>query len=64
MNALRAIPKMLTTKPPFGRRTARAAFGLDVRDAPALVAVVDLSAPAGVGVAVGAVYETEQTRYQ
>ena len=55
---------MLTTKPPFGRRTARAAFGLDVRDAPALVAVEDLSAPAGVGVAVGAVYETEQTRYQ
>jgi len=66
MNAPRAIPTMLTTRPPPGRRTARAAFELDVFVAPALLELEDLSAPAfaGVGVVVGAAYETEQTRYQ
>jgi len=37
---------MLTTKPPLGRRTARAEFGFDVFDARALLPVADLLAAA------------------
>jgi len=37
---------MLITEPPLGRRTARAAFAVDVLVAPALLPVEDGSAPA------------------
>jgi hypothetical protein len=57
---------MLITEPPLGRRTARAAFEVDVRVARALVPVEDVTAPAPAAenVIVGGAYETEQTRYQ
>jgi len=64
MNAPRAIPTMLTTEPPLGRRTARAVFEVDVLVAPVLVPVGDSLAPAAENVIVGAAYETEQTIYQ
>ena len=58
------MPTMLITEPPFGRRTARAAFAVDVLVAPALLPVEDagVPAPAVENVIVGAAYETEQTK--
>ncbi len=38
------MPTMPTIEPPLGKRTARAAFGLDVFAAPGLLLVEDLPA--------------------
>ena len=52
MNAPRTMPTMPTTEPPLGRRTTRAAFGLDVFAAPGLLVLLVEDLPAAELVAV------------